>query len=249
MNKLFLGFSKTVELPPGNFLFIDDEVPDIAKARIFDPTKSSFNPLHALDYKHARDLAEVLYTTTPQGENTLTVRNGKRALLQALLTKPPKKTHRLDNLQGTEEVEDMIADLLASPVLKHTFCNPLTPFSFKKNSVILARINRAELGDFDALVLGLVLINHYKGQLVIPDFGFYGRAVHSNLIRQQRLIAGVNYLAELPLQLRRSVLSIQDVTPSTTLHEDAEILAEYAGYAKGTVGFSDFVKAAISSPL
>jgi hypothetical protein len=36
-------------------------------------------------------------------------------------------------------------------------------------------MNRAELCDFDALVLGLFLMSHFKGPVVVPDFGFYGR--------------------------------------------------------------------------
>jgi hypothetical protein len=104
-----------------------------------------------------------LYTIAPQGENTLTVRNGKRALLKALLT-----ANRLDEVRGDEEVQGMIGDLLMSPVLKRVLCNPGDQFSFKPNSVILAKIDRAELGELDALVLGLLLMAHYKGQVVVP---------------------------------------------------------------------------------
>jgi hypothetical protein len=70
-------------------------------------------------------------------------------------------------------------------------------FSFSEGKIV-ARVNRAELGDFDALVLGLLLVNQAQGQLVIPDLGFYGRDFHSRLIREKRLIAGVSYLDELP---------------------------------------------------
>ena len=96
----------------------------------------------------------MLYTAYPQGENTLTVRNGKRTLLKALLS-----ADRLDKVEGDEEVTGMIGDLLQSPVLTRVLCRP-TNFSFSPNSLILARLNRAELGDFDALVLGLFLIAH-----------------------------------------------------------------------------------------
>jgi hypothetical protein len=72
-NKLCVGFTKSVELPKDGCLFIDDEVPDVPRARLFDPLKHSFNPLHDIEYKRARELAEVLYTLSPQGENTLTV--------------------------------------------------------------------------------------------------------------------------------------------------------------------------------
>ena len=84
----------------------------------------------------------------------------------------------------------MVDDVLISPVLRRVLCHP-TNFSFNPRSTILARINRAELGDFDALVLGLLLISLFEGQVVVPDFGFYGREHHIALIRQNRLSAGV----------------------------------------------------------
>src|SRR5258707_2786183 len=100
MNRFFVGLTKTIE--PQRGLFIHDEVPDISRARIFDPAKHSFNPLKDIDYRKARALAEVLYTITPQGENTLTVRNGKRELLKALLS-----ADRLDRVTGDPEVNGM----------------------------------------------------------------------------------------------------------------------------------------------
>jgi hypothetical protein len=92
-NKLYVSFIKTFEVPehqlPGysvrrHGLLISDETAEIP-ARIFDPLKHSFNPLAHLGYKEARQTADVLYTVSPRGENTLTVRNGKRALLRSLL--------------------------------------------------------------------------------------------------------------------------------------------------------------------
>jgi hypothetical protein len=153
MNKLFVGLTKTIE-PSKRGLFIHDKLPDIPRARIFDPTKHSFNPLKGIEYRKARALADVLYAAAPQGENTLTVRNGKRALLKALLSAP-----RLDKIEGDDEVTGMIGDLLQSPVLKSVLCKP-TNFSFSPNSLILARLNRAELGDFDALILTMFSGSH-----------------------------------------------------------------------------------------
>jgi len=42
-NKLYPGFSETVELPEGGYLFIDDKAPKTARARVFDPLKHCFN--------------------------------------------------------------------------------------------------------------------------------------------------------------------------------------------------------------
>lgn len=227
MNKLFVGFKNTINenLPKRNFLFLHDDIPklsDSLRPQIFDPEKHSFNPLQGLTYKRARELAVVLYTLYPQGENTLTVRNGQRQLLKALLT-----AKSLDELDGDEEVLALKDDLLASPVLRSVLCR-------KKNNtalagVVLARINRKELGEFDALALGLLLINAYKGQLVIPDLGFYGRDVHAGLVREERLIAGVNFLDELPEKLRKAVLLTRDKEAHEALYDDAVLLAKYEG--------------------
>ena len=151
------------------------------------------------------------------------MRNGQRALVELLLEQPRRKEQkrRLDRLRadfskseaGKLEASEAIRDILISPVLKRVLCNP-TNFSFNPNSIILARINRVELGEFDALVLGLFVIAQLEGQIVVPDFGFYGRNAHVSLVRENRLIASVNFLAEVPPKLRHSVLLIKDKVPS-----------------------------------
>jgi hypothetical protein len=242
MNKLWVGFSKSVEPPKGGYLLIADEVPNIPRSRVFDPMKHSFNPLKDIDYRRARELAELFYTLSPQGDGTLTVRNGKRALLKALL-----KADRLDRVKaakGDEEVKALVDDILVSPVLRRVLCNP-TNFSFNPNSVIVAKLDRKELGDFDALVLGLLLMSHAKGQIVVPDFGFYGRDIHSRLIREERLVAGVNTLNELPPKLRQMALLIKDKQASGATVEDAEELARYERLAPKTNAFIDYVARAI----
>jgi hypothetical protein len=237
MNKLYLGLNKTVP-PPTRGLFIHDDVPDIPRARIFDPAKHSFNPLKGIDYRKARALADVLYTAYPQGESTLTVRNGKRALLKALLEAP-----RLDKIDGDDEVMGMVEDILQSPVLKNVLCKP-TNFSFSPNSLILAKLNRAELGDFDALVLGLFLIGHFKGQIVIPDGGFYLRDTHLSLIRENRLQLGLNFLSELSPKLRNSVVLMEKEASGTTF-EDAQVLADFARVPRGTNAYNAFIDEAM----
>jgi hypothetical protein len=244
MNRLYVGLRKEIELPKGSFLFIGDDVPPHPKAKVFDPLEHRFNPLKDISYKRARELSDVLYTIAPQGENTLTVRNGKRRLLKALLS-----ADRLDRIKfekDDEELRGTIEDLLQSPVLKSVLCTD-DEFAFTgKNRKVFARINRAELGDFDALVLGLLLMAHYKGQLVVPDFGFYGREAHASLIREGRLIAGVNTLQELSPKLRQSVLLIEDKVASGATTDDAETLAAYARLTRDTVAYNDFVAGAIA---
>lgn len=237
MNQLYVGFHKNIELPKPGYLYIHDEIPTVPQSRTFDTQRDSFNPLSNLEYKSARELVDSLYAISPQGADTLTVRDGKRGLLKAFL-----KYRRLDLIKGDEEVRGMVGDLLASPVLKQVLCAP-TNFSFNPRSTILARLNRKELGDFDCLVLGLFLIAQFKGQLVIPDFGFYGKS--AALIREERLIAGINSFDEVPKKLRSALLSIKDKRGQGAIHEDAETLAVYEGLVRGTNGFNDFVENAM----
>lgn len=246
MNLLLVGDFDLPELDPP-FLLIDDDIdipiPKNRKVTIFDFTKHSFNPLRGMDYLKAREFVSILDAVFPEGENTLTKKNSRFVLLSALLAVP--KPQRIDKIfyKQTEENEDAyqkIQTLLFSPVLQNVLCRP-TNFSF--SGTILARLNRAELGDFDCFVLGNLLISQYKGQVVLPDFGFYGAPHHTSLIRQNRLIAGVRYLDESPL--KNELLLIKDKTGKQCLYKDAETLAQYAGMLPGNNAYNDWVEARI----
>lgn len=255
MNKLVIGTADKTALllqTAGPFLLVDDGpvadafIARFPKARVFNPTEDSFNPMKGMDYKRARDFATILYTASPQGENTLTVRNGKRALTKILLA----NTTRLDKLRysssdADQEVKEMVDDVLLSPILKRVLCNP-TDFSFKGS--VIARLDRAELGDFDAFILGTLLMGQHKGQIIVPDFGFYGRPLHVSLMRQNRLTCSVSYLAELSPALRQAVLLIPNKHGSGCTFEDAQTLAAYEGLAPHHNNYNDFIEEVMLRP-
>jgi hypothetical protein len=232
MNRIYIG-TTPVEPPKGGYLFIHDEVPDLHRARVFDPTTDSFNPLKDIDYRKASELVEIFDSLFSRGDSTLTkdtgldfiaeALDGTPTTLDELIEKPDKKSP-----PGHIWAYGKIQRLMRSPVLRHMLCTP-TNFSFKPNSSILARVNRAELGDFDALAIGLFLMAQFKGQIVVPDFGFYGRETHVSLIRENRLVAGVRFLDELPKHLRRSVLLIKDKVVAGALYDDVLLLAKHEG--------------------
>lgn len=252
MNNLLIGTrDKTEQLlawADKSFLLIDDG--PIAEAflsrgaKLFDVERHTFNPLRGMDYKQARDFAQILYSANPEGKDTLTVRNGKRALVRLLLEKPT----RLDRLEGDErdpgtvEALATVNDILLSPVLRRVLCSP-TNFAFKGRVVL--RLDRAELGDFDAFVLAALVIGQSKGQVIVPDFGFYGR--DTSLIRQNRLVAGVNFLEELSPLLKNAVLLIKDKIGNGCIPEDAAVLAGFEGLTPGTNEYNDFIQHRVSA--
>ena len=251
MNRLEIGLSKKVFFPEGGYFFIDDEVPDIPRARIFDPNEDCFNPLARRDYRKCCSLVENFDALFSRGEDTLTKDTGLDFISDALegeaksledLVPTPDKTSSTGHIWAYGKLRR----ILRSPVLKRVLCSSGRQFSFNPRSVILARINRAELGEFDALALGLFLISSFKGQVVIPDFGFYGRDIHTSLVRENRLVAGVNFLDELPDKLRQSVLLMNDKMPSGATYDDAQTLARYARLLPGTNEYNDFVHAAMA---
>lgn len=230
MNRLHVGLKNDIELPKGSFLYIDDELPEHPKAKIFQPGFDAFNPLKNISKKDARNVARALYAS-PEGQSTLTVRNGRRALSRALAHGP-----RLDQLTITskikgvkEEVEEMIDDLLFTDIARDTLCSE-SEFAFTgHNRKVFARLNRAELGDDDSLTIGLFLIAHYDGQLIIPAFEFYARPPHIALIRENRLIAGVRTLSQIKDHALRDECLLMEKIGSRTTVSDAKVLMDYEG--------------------
>jgi hypothetical protein len=182
-----------------------------------------------MDYRRAREFVSVIGAIFPEGENTLTKKNADFVLLNALLEKPAYIDRLLtpDKKDAArQDAYQKIQTLLLSPVLSWVLCQPT---NFPLHGIVVARLDRAVLGDFDAFVLANLLISQFKGQVIIPDFGFYGREHHISLIRQNRLVAGVNALSELSGPLYGAALSIPERIASRTLYDDAETLAKYAG--------------------
>ncbi len=131
-----------IELPTGAWLFIGERC-DHPKMRVFDHS-SSFNPLKDVDKKTARQIAKVPYLTTPDGANTLTVRNGRSALAPR-----PLECGRFDNVRATsrikgvgEEVLEVVEDLLFTDVMRSVLCSD-NDFGFeRRNRKVFARLDR-----------------------------------------------------------------------------------------------------------
>lgn len=250
MNKLIIGLAdKTYDIDTkAGFLLIDDgPIADVflerfKRAKEFNPSTHSFNPL-PMTYRKAREFSDIVFGDA--GKDTLTVRNGKRALTQILLN-----AEHLDKLEGSRSDADKealanIDDLLLSPVLKKVLCNPAPRWLFSGSSVV-ARINRAELGDNDARIIGSLLISKFNGQIIVPDFGFYARDFHASLFRENRLIAGVYSLSELNPKMRNLALLVEKTGRQCTF-DDAETLARYEGLVPSTNAYNARVEQMMSA--
>lgn len=242
-NHLLIGTAektqRLLDLARGNFILIDDGpiadafLAKVPRAKLFDIASHSFNPLNGIDYKRAREFAATVYTASPEGKDTLTVRNGRRELARMLYEDRPPRLDKLTahhSIAGSEEAVTSVNDMLLSPALKSVLCGNRNFRAFRGKVVV--KLDRAKIGDFDAFVLGSLLIGQSQGQVIVPDFGFYGRDFHTTLIRQNRLVAGLQYLSELPTKLQQAVLSIKDKTVYRTTREDAERLVFYTKHTE-----------------
>lgn len=251
MNSLHIGADKHFEIDfSSNFLLIDDgpiidtlTIPSRRAVTLFDPPcEYNLNPLQGMGYKRARDFISILDAIFPEGANTLTKKNSNFVLLNALLDNPAslKKLVRPDKTDpAQQDAYQKIQTLLLSPVLRSVLTKPT---NFPLDKVVLARLDRAVLGDFDAFVLAQFLISQFKGQVIIPDGGFYLREHHVSLIRQDRLTVGLNTLDEVSRTLRQALLLIPSRTGSRTTFEDAEVLAKYAGLIPNTNEHTTFIQ-------
>jgi|SRR5579863_224741 len=257
MNTLVVGSEKRTLLDflPDHFLLIDDgelieqiEFPKRRAVTFFDVSKHSFNPVKNIDYRRAREFITVLDAVFPEGENTLTRKNSNFILLNALLAKPKSLETLVSQPSKTDGAQtdayQKVATLLLSSVLNNILNRP-TNLSF--TGTIVARLNRAELGDFDCFVIANLLISQYKGPVVIPDFGFYSHKAHSSLIRQGRLVAGINSFSEVP-KLAQLLLTIDQKLASHCTTDDAKVLAQYQGLLPATNAYNQFIDTCISYP-
>lgn len=256
MNHIFIGTAH-VKLPESGFLYLNDQVPLIPRARYFDYRKHSFNILHNLTYRKICDIVDTFEALFRETDGTLTEGFGLTYIAKQLSQQPTSFDTLIpepDKKSGTGHLwaHDKLQRLLLSPVLRQVLCNPKP--NFTGGQTVFARLNRAELGDFDALALGLFLIAQWKSAVVLPDLGFYGRDMHTAIIRENRIVAGVEDLSDLLDKLRRRVLKIPEPVIAGALHDDAIELAKYARtpegqiIAPGTDGYSSFILDAMRPP-
>lgn len=267
MNTLIVGKNKSdistlLAETRGDFLLIDDGTfSQTVRARRFDISKHCFNPLRGIDrspegFRRAELFLDILSAAFPAGENTLTKANGLFRLLQTLTTdKPPT---RLDDLVPTPPKGETDTGLLwayqktqrllLSPVLNAVLNGQMDAFPF--TGTVTVTLNPAELSDTDRFVLGNLIIAAYQGQIIVPDFGFYACPSHVSLMREHRLIAGVNFLDEAK-ELRPHLLLMERKLARQCIAADAVTLAQFEGLVPDTTRvdnpYNEYVRKAVGA--
>lgn len=263
MNQLHIGLLRRVRPPKrGGFLFIDNKPPIVPIKRVFDPRVHSVNVLTHINHIKARQLANAIYAVASEGKETLTVRNGKRALAHLFMGRfetvvqieewlRNKSAEEKGLSPAYEEALGTLSDILLSPVMRK-FLSYRTNFSFDTKSPIAARIDPAILGRQDAHLITLFLIAHYNGPTIVPNYGPYATTDHLDLIDQDRFIIGINALRELPPKLQDAVLLIKDKHIHGALYKDAVQLAQLKGLRPDPLRddnkYNDFIARAIAQP-
>jgi hypothetical protein len=245
----FLQHTKPPFLFVGSGPALDAFRDQFPRAKLFDIAQHSFNPVRDIDYLQQCAFISIMMEAFPAGESTLTKEGVPDVFFEALAQKPK----RLDQLfTGKSDdpsylsAQRMVRRILRSPVLSQVLSKP-TNFSFKGS--VIARIDPAELAEFDALLLAWLLIGQHKGQIVVPDSGLYLRPLHLSLIRQNRLTAGLQTFAEIEdRKLRQALELIPDKQGAGCTYDDAIVLAQYAGLNPGQVSHTEFVQALTVPP-
>jgi hypothetical protein len=214
------------------------------RVRVFDPHKHSFNILSDIDYLKACDFVETLRYIFPAGETTLTREEADHLILEALLDGPRRLANLIPDSDdpAQRKARRLIERLRLSPVLGRALSGKQFDFS----GSVVVKLDRATLGNFDALALALFLIGQYKGQVLIKDFVFYGRPLHSLLIQQGRLTCSVRRLDALDDALQQELLLIENKDASGTTYDDAVVLADYMCRFRPTEdGYNTFIEQAM----
>lgn len=122
-----------------------------------------------------------------------------------------------------------IGTLLMSPTIRNIVGQRRSTFSLDRPCIIIADLNRGELGDLTARLLGGLLIARSSGQVYINELGFFPSDYLASLLAQDRFVVALNFLAETrsASALPQALLSIDDKTILRTNRKDADELSFY----------------------
>jgi hypothetical protein len=117
--------------------------------------------------------------------------------------------------------------LLMAPTIRNVVAHQTLKPS---DTILIANLDRAKLGDTTARLLGGLLMMRSTGPLYVHNFGFFaGRSDGLTSLFPQERLNLTHYLDELTPRLRQEVLNINDKYVFRSNRKDAEELAFYFG--------------------
>jgi hypothetical protein len=122
-----------------------------------------------------------------------------------------------------------IGTLLMSPTIRNIVGQPRSTFSLSGRNIVIANLDRSEVGDLTARLLGGLLIARSVGHVYINDFPFFASDHFATLLPQERFSISLSFLDEVAPKLQQSLLSIEDKVALKTSPKDAERLMFYLG--------------------
>jgi hypothetical protein len=122
-----------------------------------------------------------------------------------------------------------IGTLLMSPTIRNILGQKRSTFSLTKRNIVIANLDRADIGDLTARLLGGLLIARSSGRVYINDFPFFASDHFASLFPQERFSISLSFLDQLTPPLQQALLSIEDKIVLKTSPSDAERLMFYLG--------------------
>ena len=122
-----------------------------------------------------------------------------------------------------------IGTLLMSPTIRNILGQQYSTFSLTTKSIVIANLDRAEIGDLTARLLGGLLIARSAGHVYVNDFPFFASDHFISLFPKERFSVSLSYLDEVSPKLQQSLLAIEDKIVLKTSPRDGERLMFYLG--------------------
>ena len=130
-------------------------------------------------------------------------------------------------------LQSKLGELLTSPLIRNILGQSHSTFRFTGNLIV--NLDRKEIGDQAAYLLGSLFITRAKGPVYINGLGFFASDHLVSMFSEDRFTVAVDYLDQLPRKLQQAVLSITDKTVFRTTEEDAERLKHYVGVSNPAI--------------
>jgi len=126
-------------------------------------------------------------------------------------------------------LQSKVGKLLMSPTLRNIFGQQFSTFSLSAPKIVIAKLDRAKLGDLTTYLLGSLLIARSVNHTYVHQLGFFSSDHLAAHITRGNFTVTVDFLDQLTPKLRQTVLQFDQKYVFKTNRDDAQELAFYVG--------------------